>query len=122
MKVNTYSIVTRYLRSRTSDRRTYVTLGCERRGVNKSSTKLRVDDEEEVRIKRWANDHENWQLFLHDGRHNNVIGVYNHGRTQAARLTEEQQIPTEQFRKSHLPPRNILRFFQEQNVGCAMSI
>ncbi|KAI5662416.1 hypothetical protein M9H77_21739 [Catharanthus roseus] len=52
MKVNTYLIVTRYLRSRTSDRRSYVTLGCERGGANKSRTKLRVDDEEEVPIKR----------------------------------------------------------------------
>ncbi|KAI5666184.1 hypothetical protein M9H77_16037 [Catharanthus roseus] len=53
MKVNTYLIVIRYLRSRTSDRRSYVTLGCERGGANKPRTKLRVDDEEEeVPIKR----------------------------------------------------------------------
>ncbi|KAI5680795.1 hypothetical protein M9H77_02022 [Catharanthus roseus] len=32
---------------------------------------------------------------------------------------EEQLKQTEQFRKSHVQPRNILRFFQEQNVGCA---
>ncbi|KAI5654311.1 hypothetical protein M9H77_31498 [Catharanthus roseus] len=36
-----------------------------------------------------------------------------------ARLTEEQLKQIEQFRKSHVPPRNILRFFQEQNVSCA---
>ncbi|KAI5654394.1 hypothetical protein M9H77_31581 [Catharanthus roseus] len=33
----------------------------------------------------------------------------------------EQLRQTEQFRKSHVPPRNILRFFREQNVGCAVS-
>ncbi|KAI5661501.1 hypothetical protein M9H77_20824 [Catharanthus roseus] len=50
---------------------------------------------------------ENWQLLVHDGRHNHAIGVYYHGHTQSARLTEEQPIKTEQFRKSHMPPRNI---------------
>ncbi|KAI5654838.1 hypothetical protein M9H77_32025 [Catharanthus roseus] len=30
---------------------------------------------------------------------------------------EEQLIQTEQFRKSYVPPRNILQFFQEQNVS-----
>ncbi|KAI5662356.1 hypothetical protein M9H77_21679 [Catharanthus roseus] len=40
---------------------------------------------------------------------------------EAARLTEEQLKQTEQFRKSHVPPRNILRFFQEQNGGCVVS-
>ncbi|KAI5669313.1 hypothetical protein M9H77_19166 [Catharanthus roseus] len=52
---------------------------------------------------------ENWQLFVHDGKHNHKIAVYNHGHAQAARLTDEQ------FGKSHVPPRNILRFFREQN-------
>ncbi|KAI5657831.1 hypothetical protein M9H77_26624 [Catharanthus roseus] len=37
-----------------------------------------------------------------------------------ARLTEEQLQQTEQFRKSHVLPRNILRFFREQDVGCAI--
>ncbi|KAI5663269.1 hypothetical protein M9H77_22592 [Catharanthus roseus] len=64
---------------------------------------------------------ENWQLFVHDGRHNHAIGVYSHGHAQAAKLTKEQLIQIEQFRKSHVPPRNILRFFREQNVGCAVS-
>ncbi|KAI5678914.1 hypothetical protein M9H77_09864 [Catharanthus roseus] len=64
---------------------------------------------------------ENWQLFVHDGRHNHAIGVYSHGHAQVAKLTEEQLIQIEQFRKSHVPPRNILRFFWEQNVGCAVS-
>ncbi|KAI5663108.1 hypothetical protein M9H77_22431 [Catharanthus roseus] len=40
---------------------------------------------------------------------------------QAAKLTEEQLIQIEQFRKSHVPPCNILRLFREQNVGCAVS-
>ncbi|KAI5666235.1 hypothetical protein M9H77_16088 [Catharanthus roseus] len=42
-----YLIVTRYLRSRTSDHRPYVTLGCERGGANKPGKKPVVDDEEE---------------------------------------------------------------------------
>ncbi|KAI5657457.1 hypothetical protein M9H77_26250 [Catharanthus roseus] len=50
MKVNTYLIVIRYLRSRTSDRLPYVTLGCERGGANKPRTKPRVDDEEEEEV------------------------------------------------------------------------
>ncbi|KAI5676008.1 hypothetical protein M9H77_06958 [Catharanthus roseus] len=33
---------------------------------------------------------ENWQLFVHNGRHNHKIAVYCHGHAQAARLTEEQ--------------------------------
>ncbi|KAI5647670.1 hypothetical protein M9H77_33675 [Catharanthus roseus] len=65
---------------------------------------------------------ENWQVFIHDGRHNHTIGVYTHGHAQAAKLTEEQLIQIEQFRKSHVPPHNILRFFREQNVGCAVSV
>ncbi|KAI5673424.1 hypothetical protein M9H77_13788 [Catharanthus roseus] len=65
---------------------------------------------------------ENWQLFVHDGRHNHAIDLYSHGHAQAAKLTEEQLIQTEQFRKSHVPPRNILRFFREPNLGCAISV
>ncbi|KAI5671275.1 hypothetical protein M9H77_11639 [Catharanthus roseus] len=121
MKVNTYLIVTRYLSSRTSDRRPYVTLGCERGGANKSRTKLVIDDEEEeVQVKRRGpygikkcscpfklKDEqmticENWQVFVHDGRHNYAIGVYTHGHAQAAKLTKEQLIQTKQFRKSVL--------------------
>ncbi|KAI5662537.1 hypothetical protein M9H77_21860 [Catharanthus roseus] len=45
----------------------------------------------------------------------------NHGHAQSARLTEEQLQQTEQFRKSHVSPCNILRFFQEQDVGCPVS-
>ncbi|KAI5650552.1 hypothetical protein M9H77_36557 [Catharanthus roseus] len=63
---------------------------------------------------------ENWQLFVHNERHNHAIGVYSHGHAQSAKLTEEQLIQIEQFRKSHVPPCNILRFFREQNVGCAV--
>ncbi|KAI5666703.1 hypothetical protein M9H77_16556 [Catharanthus roseus] len=47
---------------------------------------------------------ENWQLFIHDGRYNHAIDVYSHGHAQAAKLTEEQLIQIEQFRKSHVPP------------------
>ncbi|KAI5677610.1 hypothetical protein M9H77_08560 [Catharanthus roseus] len=65
---------------------------------------------------------ENWQLFVHTERHNHKIAVYSHGHAQAARLTEEQLQQTEQFRKSHVPPRNILRFFREQDVGCAVRV
>ncbi|KAI5668193.1 hypothetical protein M9H77_18046 [Catharanthus roseus] len=141
MKVNTYLIITRYLRSRTYDRRPYVTLACERVCAIKSRTKPRVDDEEEeVPIKRRGPYgtkkcgypfklkgeqmamSENWQLFVHDGRHNHKIGAYSHDHAQAARLTEEQLTQTEQFRKSHVSPRNILRFFREQNVDCAVSV
>ncbi|KAI5668038.1 hypothetical protein M9H77_17891 [Catharanthus roseus] len=50
---------------------------------------------------------ENLQLFVHNERHNYKIAVYNHGHAQAARLTEEQLQQTEQFRKSHVPPRRI---------------
>ncbi|KAI5667800.1 hypothetical protein M9H77_17653 [Catharanthus roseus] len=140
MKVNMYLIDTRYLSSRTSDRRPYVTLDCKRRGTNKLRTKPRVDDEEEeVQVKRRGPYGikkcgcsfklkveqmamcENWQLFVHDGRHNHAIGLYDHGHAQAAKLMEEQLIQTEQFKKSHVPPRNILRFFRERNVGCAVS-
>ncbi|KAI5683935.1 hypothetical protein M9H77_05163 [Catharanthus roseus] len=52
MKVNTYLIFTWYLRSSTSDSQPYVTLGCERGGENKPRTKQRVNDEEEVPMKR----------------------------------------------------------------------
>ncbi|KAI5683194.1 hypothetical protein M9H77_04422 [Catharanthus roseus] len=64
---------------------------------------------------------ENWQLFVHDERHNHKIAVYNHGHAQAARLTEEQLKQTEQFWKSHVSPRNILQFFRKRNIGCAVS-
>ncbi|KAI5666904.1 hypothetical protein M9H77_16757 [Catharanthus roseus] len=73
-----------------------------RGGANKPKTKLVVDDEEEeVQVKR--------------------RGVYTHGHAQTVKLTEEQLIQTEKFRKSHVPPRNILRFFREQNVSCVVS-
>ncbi|KAI5649548.1 hypothetical protein M9H77_35553 [Catharanthus roseus] len=54
---------------------------------------------------------ENWELFVQNGRHNHKIAVYSHGHAQSARLTEEQLQQTEQFMKSHVPPRNIVRFF-----------
>ncbi|KAI5657046.1 hypothetical protein M9H77_25839 [Catharanthus roseus] len=107
MKANTYLIIIQYLRSRTSNRGPYVTLACELGGAIKSRTKPRVnDEEEEVPIKRrdpyrtkkfgclfklkgdQMATSENWQLFVHDGRHNHKISVYNHGHAQAARLME----------------------------------
>ncbi|KAI5681139.1 hypothetical protein M9H77_02366 [Catharanthus roseus] len=63
---------------------------------------------------------ENLQVFVREGRYNPAIGEYIHGHTQAAKLTGEQLIQIEQFGKSHVPPRNILRFFWEQNVGYAV--
>ncbi|KAI5683315.1 hypothetical protein M9H77_04543 [Catharanthus roseus] len=119
MKVNTHLIVTRYLRSRTTDHRLHIILDCECGGANKPRMKPRIDDEEEeVPIKRRGPYRtkkygcpfklkgeqmvtcKNWKLFVHDGMHN-----------YAANLTEEQLIQTGQFRKSHVPPHNILRFF-----------
>ncbi|KAI5648305.1 hypothetical protein M9H77_34310 [Catharanthus roseus] len=48
---------------------------------------------------------ENWQLFVHNWRHNYKITIYNHGHAQAARLIKEQLQQTEQFKKSHVPPQ-----------------
>ncbi|KAI5668353.1 hypothetical protein M9H77_18206 [Catharanthus roseus] len=47
MNAKTYLIITRYQRSRTADRRPYVTLTCERRCSVKKYKKAIVDDEEE---------------------------------------------------------------------------
>ncbi|KAI5678683.1 hypothetical protein M9H77_09633 [Catharanthus roseus] len=47
MKANTYLIINRDLKSRTSDRRPYVRLACECGGALRKYTKPRVDDEEE---------------------------------------------------------------------------
>ncbi|KAI5656921.1 hypothetical protein M9H77_25714 [Catharanthus roseus] len=115
MKVNTYLIVTQYLSSKTSNRRPY---------------KPVVDDEEEeVQVKRQGPYGtkkcgcpfklkgkqmamcENWQVFVYDVRHNHTIGVYTHSHTQAAKLTEEQLIQIEHFRKSHVPPVIFYYFF-----------
>ncbi|KAI5658899.1 hypothetical protein M9H77_27692 [Catharanthus roseus] len=69
MNAKTYLIITRYQRSRTADRRPFVTLACERGGCK----------------------------------------------------TCGQLQQTEQFRKSHVPPRNIVRFLREQDVACTVS-
>ncbi|KAI5681289.1 hypothetical protein M9H77_02516 [Catharanthus roseus] len=108
MKDKTYLIINRYQRSRIVDRQPYVTLAYERGGVVKKNTKSIVDDEEEeIPIKRAGTygtkkcrvpfklkgeqmaTSENWQLFVHNERHNHKIAVYNHGHAQPARLTEE---------------------------------
>ncbi|KAI5660107.1 hypothetical protein M9H77_28900 [Catharanthus roseus] len=139
MNAKTYLIITRYQRLRTVNRRPYVTLACERGGSVKKYKKAIVDDEEEeiprkrqrlygtkkcgcpfkLKGKQIATS-KSWQLFVHNGRHNHKVAIYNHGHAQAVRLTEEQLQQTEQFMKSHVPPRNILQFFQEQDVGCAV--
>ncbi|KAI5671612.1 hypothetical protein M9H77_11976 [Catharanthus roseus] len=130
MNAKKYLIITRYQRVRTFDRRSYVTLACERGGSVKKYKKPIVDDEEEeipkknrglygtkkcgcpFKLKReQMATSENWQLFVHNGRHNHKTVVYSHGHAQSARLTEEQLQQTKQFRKSHVPPYNILRFF-----------
>ncbi|KAI5668526.1 hypothetical protein M9H77_18379 [Catharanthus roseus] len=140
MNAKTYLIITRYQRSRTADRRSYVTLACEGGGLVKKYKKAIVDDEEEEVPKKRRGPYEtkksgcpfklkgeqmatseSWQLFVHNGRHNHKLAVYNHGHAQAARLMEEQLQKTKQFRKSHVPPRNILRFLREQDVGCTVS-
>ncbi|KAI5662406.1 hypothetical protein M9H77_21729 [Catharanthus roseus] len=127
-------------RSKTLDRRPYVTLACDRGGSVKKYKKPIVDDEEEEIQKKRRGPYgtkkygcpfklkgeqmatsKNWQLFIHNGRHNHKVVVYSHGYAQATRLSEEQLQQTEQFRKSHVPPRNILGFFREQDVGCAVS-
>ncbi|KAI5650614.1 hypothetical protein M9H77_36619 [Catharanthus roseus] len=128
MNAKTYLIITRYLRSRTADWRTYVTLACKRGGSEEEVPKKRRGPYVtkkcgcpfKLKGEQMATN-ENWQLFVHNGRHNHKVVVYNHGHAQAARLTEEQLYQTEQFRKSHVLPHNILRFFREQNVGCAIS-
>ncbi|KAI5673964.1 hypothetical protein M9H77_14328 [Catharanthus roseus] len=98
MKAKTYLIINWYQRSRTADRRPYVTLACERGGVVKKYKKPIVDDEEEeIPIKRQGPygtkkcgcpfklkgeqmaTSGNWQLFVHNGRHNHKISVYHHG-------------------------------------------
>ncbi|KAI5649415.1 hypothetical protein M9H77_35420 [Catharanthus roseus] len=115
MKVNTYLIVTRYLNSRKSDRRPYVTLGCERGSANKLRKKPVVDDEEEeVQVKRRGPYRtkkcgclfkgkqiemcENWQVFVHDGKHNhcnsvqkiyNVVAKIKKNRMQGRNTVEE---------------------------------
>ncbi|KAI5657645.1 hypothetical protein M9H77_26438 [Catharanthus roseus] len=108
MKAKTYLIINRYQRSRTADRRPYVTFACERGGAVKKYTKPIVDDEEEeISIKRrepygtkkcrcpfkLKGEHmatnEDWQLFVHNGMQNHKIVVYHHCHAQAARLTEE---------------------------------
>ncbi|KAI5649637.1 hypothetical protein M9H77_35642 [Catharanthus roseus] len=107
MKAKTYLIINRYQRSRIADRRPYVTPACEREDAVKKTPKPVFDDEEEeVPIKRRGPygtkkcgcpfklkceqmaTSDNWQLFVHDGRHNHKIGLKQ----------------TKQFRNSHVPP------------------
>ncbi|KAI5667089.1 hypothetical protein M9H77_16942 [Catharanthus roseus] len=113
MKANTYLIVNRYQKSRISDCRPYVILACKRGGSVRKRTKQIVHDvEEEVPMKR-RGPYETKKCQIDNCS-------YTTGGT-AARLTGEPLQQIEQFRKSHVPPRNILRFFREQDVGCALS-
>ncbi|KAI5671380.1 hypothetical protein M9H77_11744 [Catharanthus roseus] len=127
MKANTYLITNRYQKSRTSDRRPYITLAFERGGAIRKKTKQIVEDkEEEVSIKRRGpyGTKKCWSelaVVRTQQEDNHKIIVYNHGHTQTTRLSEEQLQQNEQFRKSHVPPRNILRFFREQNIACAVN-
>ncbi|KAI5648053.1 hypothetical protein M9H77_34058 [Catharanthus roseus] len=108
MNAKTYLILTQYQRGRTFDHRPYVTLACERGGSVKKYKNPIVDDEEEEIPKKRRGPYgtekcgcpfklkgepmatsENWQLFVHNGRHNHKIVVYSHGHAQSARLTEE---------------------------------
>ncbi|KAI5676874.1 hypothetical protein M9H77_07824 [Catharanthus roseus] len=99
MKAMTYLIINWYQRSRTADHRPYVTLACEHGGEVKIYTKPIVDnEEEEIPVKRREP----------------------YRPKNAGKLTEEQLQQTEQFRKSRVSPRNILQFFREQDVGCAV--
>ncbi|KAI5659592.1 hypothetical protein M9H77_28385 [Catharanthus roseus] len=110
MNAKTYIIITRYQRARTLDCRPNVTLACERGGSVKKYKKPIVDNEEEEIPKKkrrrpygkkkcscpfklkgeQMTTSENWQLFVHNGRHNHKIAVYGDGHVQSARLTEEQ--------------------------------
>ncbi|KAI5681428.1 hypothetical protein M9H77_02656 [Catharanthus roseus] len=105
MKANTYLILNRYQKSRTADRRPYVTLACEHGAAVRKKMKPIVDDEEEEESK--------WIQVRIDNC------SYTMGGT-TIKLTEEQLHQTEQFRKSHVPPCNILRLLREQNVGCTV--
>ncbi|KAI5681981.1 hypothetical protein M9H77_03209 [Catharanthus roseus] len=89
MNAKTYLIITRYQRLRTAGHRPYVTLACEDEYSVKKYKKTIVDDEEkDVKGEQMATS-ESWQLFVHNGRHNHKVVVYNHGHAQAARLMEE---------------------------------
>ncbi|KAI5666505.1 hypothetical protein M9H77_16358 [Catharanthus roseus] len=108
MNAKTYLIITQYQRARIFDCRPYVTLACERGGSVKKYKKPIVDDKEEEIPKKKHGPYgtkkcgcpfklkgeqmatsENWQLFVHNGRHNHKIAVYSHGYAQSARLAEE---------------------------------
>ncbi|KAI5678550.1 hypothetical protein M9H77_09500 [Catharanthus roseus] len=98
MNANTYLIVNQYRKSRTSDRRPYVTLACERGGSVRKKTKPIVDDEEEVPIKM-RGPYSKWLQVRIDNC------SYTTGGTTI---------------NYHVRPPYILRFFCEQGVGCAV--
>ncbi|KAI5663221.1 hypothetical protein M9H77_22544 [Catharanthus roseus] len=82
-----------FKRSRTADRRPFVTLACEHGGSVKEYKKPIVDnDEEEIPKKR-----------LQDLRRSSCNRLSSSGRVMC-------------------PPHNILRFLREQDVGCAVRV
>ncbi|KAI5648755.1 hypothetical protein M9H77_34760 [Catharanthus roseus] len=101
MKVNTYLIFTWYLTSRTSNRRSYVTLDCDRGGANKPRKKPVVDDEEEevqcsypFKLKGEPNDNEakltEEQLIQTDAQKiYNVVAKIKKNRMQGRNTVEE---------------------------------
>ncbi|KAI5673053.1 hypothetical protein M9H77_13417 [Catharanthus roseus] len=129
MNAKTYLIITRYQRSRTADRRLYVTLACERGGSIIKYKKVIVDDEEEEVPKKKVGTlvtkkcgcpfklkgeqrttNESLQLFVHNRRHNHKAAVYNHDHAPTTRLMKEQLHQTEQFRKK------IYDVYSAQNI------
>ncbi|KAI5652727.1 hypothetical protein M9H77_29914 [Catharanthus roseus] len=81
MNAKTYLIITRYQRARTLDRRPYVTLTCERGGSLKGEQMATS---------------ENWQLFVHNRRHNHKIATYG-GAVVIDRAVQEESCSTLQY-------------------------
>ncbi|KAI5661875.1 hypothetical protein M9H77_21198 [Catharanthus roseus] len=124
MNAKTYLIITRYQRARTFDHRSYVILACERGGSVKKYRKPIVDDEEEEIPKKRRGSYEakkcGCPFKLKGEKMARKLAIVC-TQWESARLTEEQLQRTEQFGKSHIPLRNILQFFREQDVGCVVS-
>ncbi|KAI5663656.1 hypothetical protein M9H77_22979 [Catharanthus roseus] len=121
MDVKTYLIITPYQRARTFDRRPYVTLAYERGGSVKKYKKPIVDDEEEEIPKKKHGTYETKKCGCPFKLKGEQMATSENWQLFSARLTEEQLQQTEQFKKSHVLPRNILRYFREQDIGCAVS-
>ncbi|KAI5672892.1 hypothetical protein M9H77_13256 [Catharanthus roseus] len=81
MNAKTYLIITQYQRAKTFYRRPYVTLACERGGSLKGE-KMATG--------------ENWQLFVHNGRHNHKIATYG-GAVATDRAVQKESCSTAQY-------------------------